>query len=625
MIDISLKKPLLPRIFGLALLLCAALAGTLALAGPASAASTGAVAWGANGAGQLGDGTNSGPEGCNLEWLSACSIVPVAVSGLSEAKSVAAGSYHGLALLNDGAVMAWGDNGFGQLGTGSTTGPETCENNNGESTFPCSRTPAVVGGLSEVTAVAAGELFSLALLKNGTVMGWGSNDAGVLGNLTTGISTVPIAVGGLSEVTAIAAGRDYGLALLKNGTVMAWGDNASGQLGASNITGPKACGTCSPTPVVVSGLSEVVAIAAGREQSLALLKNGTVMAWGANEAGQLGDGTTTGSDVPVPVSGISEATAIAAGGRSSFALLKNGTVMAWGEDNISGQLGAGNVTGPRTCECSATPGVVGGISEATAIAAGETTSLALLKNGTVMAWRARSGVVSNGQGELGDGTTTATESNVPVTVDGLSKTTAIAAGGRFNLAIGALAPLPAVTKLEPGSGPASGGTLVRITGSHFTAATAVMFGSTAATSFTIDSDTEITAVSPPGSGTVHVTVQAAGGTSVVGIWVDSFAFAYGPPETETSTGSGVSSGSSSEVLGVNTIGSHVGEAITPKVVLTRAQKLAKALKQCETQPKHKRAVCAKQARREYATTAKRRGSRQTRRGTPTGQRIHSGH
>ena len=228
MIDGSLTKPLLPRTLRLALVLCAVLAGTPALAGSASAASTGAVAWGANGVAQLGDGTNTGPEGCNLEWLSACSLVPVAVSGLSEAKSVAAGSYHGLALLNDGTVMAWGDNGFGQLGTGSTTGPETCENNNGESAFPCSRIPAVVSGLSEVTAVAAGELFSLALLKNGTVMGWGSNDAGVLGDLTTKTVTVPVVVGGLSEVAAIAAGRDYGLALLKNGTVMAWGKTGMG-------------------------------------------------------------------------------------------------------------------------------------------------------------------------------------------------------------------------------------------------------------------------------------------------------------------------------------------------------------------------------------------------------------
>ena len=258
-----------------------------------------------------------------------------------------------------------------------------------------------------------------------------------------------------------------------------------------------------------------------------MLKDGTVVAWGGNEAGQLGDGTTTGSDVPVPVSGISEVTAIAAGGLSSFALLKNGAVMAWGEDNTSGQPGAGNIPGPKTCGCSTTPGVVSGISEATAIAAGEATSLALLKDGTVMAWRARSGVVSNGMGELGDGTTTATESNVPVAVDGLSDVTAIAAGGRFNLAVGALAP-------------------------------------------------------------------------------------YGPPKTETVAGSGTSYGSgdsSSLSLAGAPLVAPLGDGSrgTESKVLTRAQKLAKALKQCEKdRSKIKRAACAKRAREKYTAKAKKK-------------------
>ena len=73
-------------------------------------------------------------------------------------------------------------------------------------------------------------------------------------------------------------------------------------------------------------------MAAGANHSLALLSNGTVMAWGANAAGQLGDGNNTASSVPVPVSGLSNVTAIAAGGEFSLALLSNGHVMAWGQD-----------------------------------------------------------------------------------------------------------------------------------------------------------------------------------------------------------------------------------------------------------------------------------------------------
>ena len=130
-------------------------------------------------------------------------------------------------------------------------------------------------------------------------MAWGCNDSGQLGNGTTTDSDVPVAVSGLGGVTAIAAGADHSLALLSDGTVMAWGYNGSGQLGNGTTTD-------SDVPVAVSGLSgTVTAIAGGGTHSLALLSDGTVMAWGRNGSGQLGNGTTTDSHVPVAVSGLS--------------------------------------------------------------------------------------------------------------------------------------------------------------------------------------------------------------------------------------------------------------------------------------------------------------------------------
>jgi alpha-tubulin suppressor-like RCC1 family protein len=638
-IDGSLKKPLLPRIFGLALVLCVALAGTLALAGSASAASTGVLAWGANGTGQLGDGTDTGPEECFPGFPEPCSIVPVPVGGLSEVKSVAAGTDFALALLNDGTVVSWGDNSVGQLGAGNTIGSQ----------FELSTTPVAVGGLNEVTAIAAGRGYALALLKNGTVMAWGHNESGVLGNLTTKISTVPVAISGLSEVTAIAAGRGgYALALLKNGTVMGWGDDAAGELGAGGITGPRICETCIPTPVAVSGLSEVAAIAAGERSSFAVLKDGTVMAWGGNGGGQLGDGTRTDSDVPVAVSGLGEVAAIASSEWSSFAVLRDGVVMAWG-GNEKGVLGDGSETGSEVpvavCAVGEQAPCAQDLSGVTAISAGSEHTLALLGNGTVVAWGAGypgllgAGYVdvSPAHGILG--------SEVPVAVDGLSEATAISAGERFSLAIGAPAPLPRVTGLNPKSGPAVGGALVRITGSNFTGVTGVRFGSTAA-SFTVDSGTEITAVAPSGTGmdyvtlpgatvtppgTVYVTVQTSVGTSPASTGGDLFF--YGPSETAISTGgnSGQSEGSgaspgpggaSSSVLGVNALGDPVGERVALKA-LTGAQKLVNALKQCEKdRSKTKRAACEKQARSKYATAA-RKASRKRRRGATVGQRIRA--
>ncbi|HYM53765.1 MAG TPA: hypothetical protein VES97_00270, partial [Solirubrobacteraceae bacterium] len=109
-------------------------------------------------------------------------------------------------------------------------------------------------------------------------MTWGQNNYGQLGDGTTEpFSDAPMAVSGLSGVSAIAAGLRHNLALLGNGTGMAWGDDIDGQLGDGNV------GTHTGVPVAVSGLSGVVAIAAGAHHSLALLGNGTVMAWGSNE------------------------------------------------------------------------------------------------------------------------------------------------------------------------------------------------------------------------------------------------------------------------------------------------------------------------------------------------------
>src|SRR5947207_1041949 len=142
-----------------AVLVAAAIVAMLTMASPtrASAAPDGAQAWGANGSGELGDGTTEGPEKCGLE-VKPCSTTAVAVSGLSGVSAVAAGAKHNLALLENGTVMAWGANETGQLGNGTTT---------------LSTTPIAVSGLSEVKAVAAGTHQSLALLKNDTVMAWG--------------------------------------------------------------------------------------------------------------------------------------------------------------------------------------------------------------------------------------------------------------------------------------------------------------------------------------------------------------------------------------------------------------------------------------------------------------------
>ncbi|QIP86697.1 hypothetical protein GLX30_24765 [Streptomyces sp. Tu 2975] len=282
----------------------------MALPAPMAAAQAQRVeSWGANGSGQLGDGTMTNHP------------TPGGVRELSGVTAVVAGCSHSLALLSNGTVRAWGNNSDGQLGIGTTGGTST--------------TPVPVSGLSNVTAVATSCDHNLALLADGTVRAWGDNDSGHLGNGTTADSNVPVPVSGLGGVRDISAGFNHSLARLANGTVRAWGDNSSGQLGNGTTTD-------SNVPVPVSGLGGVRDVAAGGFFSLARLANGTVRAWGNNSNGELGNGSTVSESlVPVSVSGLGGVRDVAAGSSHSLARLANGTVRAWGS-NFSGQLGNGS-------------------------------------------------------------------------------------------------------------------------------------------------------------------------------------------------------------------------------------------------------------------------------------------
>jgi hypothetical protein len=488
--------------------------------------------------GRLGDGVSALTEGsdftvtptgvCALGTVGECPGGPY----LDEVSAIAAGGSHSLALLGDGTVLAWGENESGQLGVGTTSGPGSCtirgriETERVE-TRSCSPVPVAVEGLSGIVAIAAGAADSLALSGGGTVTAWGANSHGQLGDKKTASSDVPVAVSGLTGVVAIAAGGEHNLALLSNGTVMAWGSNASGQLGDGTTTDRHA-------PVAVSGLSGVVAISAGGEHSLALLSDGTVEAWGANNEGQLGDGSTEPSDVPVAVTGLSGVSAVSAGGATSLALLGDGTVRSWGTNGF-GQLGfgghgeAGHVfemlpfsdvpvevcaigVDPRGL-CRSGPFLTG----VRTVSAGSVHSIATT-NATTVAW-------GNGcQGELGvsagggGGLVCFTEGDpgfVPVVPGGgLGIAKLISAGGEDSLAFGP--PLPTVGRLNPTVGLDAGGEVMAITGTELSGATAVHFGSVSAPSFTVNSDTSITALSPAeATGVVPVTVTTPAGTTPV--------------------------------------------------------------------------------------------------------------
>ncbi len=350
-------------------------------------------AWGSNRVGQLGAETT---EMCFYNQFP-CSTTPVEVSGITDVIAIESAGYimaigQTIALKNDGTVWAWGSNGYGQLGDGtiddSATPVQVCAS--GE-TAPCANF------LANIAAIASGGDHTVALKNDGTVWAWGRNQYGQLGVTTTetcgyystSCSSTPLQVSGLTDVTAIAAGRDRTIALKTNGTVWVWGRNSVDQLGDET------------TPVQVSGLMDVVAIAAGGDHTIVLKSNGTLWAWGKNNLGQLGDGTTIDRTTPVQVPGFTDVTAVKGGGNHTIALKTDGTVWAWGW-NLYGQLGDG------TRNDSATPVQVSGLTNITGIEGGGIHTLALKSDGTVWAWG------FNRYGQLGDATTT--DRYIPVQV-----------------------------------------------------------------------------------------------------------------------------------------------------------------------------------------------------------------
>lgn len=239
-------------------------------------ASGGIECWGNNAVGQLGVGSTEE------------SNVPVAPSGITNARQVAVGGDFACALLASGHVDCWGWNAYGELGDGTTEQSDV---------------PVAVSGITNAIGIAAGAGNACALLSGGTVACWGDNDTGSLGNGTfTGpqtcsgfpCSTTPVAVTGIGNATDIAVGYGSACALRTSGSIACWGRNEHGELGDGSTA-------ASDVPVGVAGISTAGQVTVGEEYGCALLPGGRADCWGDNDSGQLGNGDTTGSDVPVAV------------------------------------------------------------------------------------------------------------------------------------------------------------------------------------------------------------------------------------------------------------------------------------------------------------------------------------
>ncbi|HMD57362.1 MAG TPA: hypothetical protein VKG82_07830 [Solirubrobacteraceae bacterium] len=266
-----------------------------------------------------------------VEWGGVGGVIhdkPTAVRGLEEASIIDASNSSSYALA-DGAVWAWGENAQAQLGIGSRTVDHGAP-------------PVKVKIPADVTIVAIGEAENngFAVDSTGDAWAWGEKEGGTMCMRSHAQSIeTPVLIPTLSKVVAVQGGEHHTIWLLSNGTVETCGHNAQGQLGVSGIEESSA-------PVLVPGLSEVEEVSAGERSSCARTKSGAIYDWGADNNGQVGNGETREAVyepylVPLP----GRATEVSCGGdvtgNGQTLALVNGEVYAWGADH-AGQLGDGS-------------------------------------------------------------------------------------------------------------------------------------------------------------------------------------------------------------------------------------------------------------------------------------------
>ena len=370
------------------------------------------------------------------------SLSPNQTTAVQSVSSLAYEIHGTSAVLKNGTVDCWGDNAFGQLGNGNDTSSDV---------------PVAVKGIYGITHVVGNPGSYCAVLNSGAVYCWGYNSGqygnGVLGDGSSAASSnVPVKVRGLSGAISLVSDRNgygdnYGYcALLSTGHVKCWGSQDAllgGGLAASGLLGDGGQETFSNVPVTVAGISTAIGLVSGQGGYCALLRSSAVECWGDNEYDELGDGhmgdlsgaagtadAQESSGVPVPVKGLLNAASVVSDWYGYCALLSNGKVRCWG-NNSFGELGDGSKANTAANYGSDVAVPVTGLAGVVRLAATDYGYCALLSHGNVKCWG------SNSLDELGDGMTSAAESNsdTPKTVVGVGN--AVSLAGSYSYAFSA--------------------------------------------------------------------------------------------------------------------------------------------------------------------------------------------
>ncbi len=310
------------------------------------------------------------------------------------------------------SLFTWGLGTSGQLGDGTNSSKSS---------------PVPIGASTNWTAIAAGSgignSFSLGI-SGGALFTWGGNVAGQLGNGATASKSSPIPIGAATNWTVVAGAgystNSFSLGI-RGGALFSWGGNGSGQLGdgtTASKSSPVPIGAATNwTAISASGYSVSTPFSLG-------LRGGALFAWGGNNTGALGDGSTASKSSPVPIGAATDWTAISAGayGTNTFSLgIRGGALFAWG-GNTSGQLGDG--TSGATTKSSPVP--IGAATDWTLVAGAGDNGVGFsfgIRAGALFAWG------GNAQGQLGDGTTASKSSPVPI---GAATNWTAVAGGSYS-------------------------------------------------------------------------------------------------------------------------------------------------------------------------------------------------
>jgi alpha-tubulin suppressor-like RCC1 family protein len=337
-----------------------------------------AFCWGENTGGQLGQGSTTGPETCTISGFDfACSRTPVPVAGGLRFRRVSAGAGFTCGVATDDRVYCWGQNFDGNLGDG-TTEPHS--------------SPVAIAGGRRFSQVSAGSQHTCAVTLSHGVFCWGGGSSGKLGDGTTDNHPIPVRVAaGARHFREVRAGLAYTCAVGSDSLAYCWGDNSRGQLGDGTTISR-------PVPVAVRGGRHFRQLAAGLQHTCGVTTTNTAYCWGSDNHGQLGDGASGFARrrrEPTAVLGGLQFRAVSVGSTHSCGATTGNRAYCWG-DNQFGQLGDGTTEGRLS-----PTGVAGGRFFQQVIAGSGSFTCARMPDDEMLCWG------NNNRGQLGDGTTTA--------------------------------------------------------------------------------------------------------------------------------------------------------------------------------------------------------------------------